>query len=175
MPMRSCRAVASRRESTERTARAASAHRTHNAREPHALAHARAAPSVSDGRRRCSHGVYAVWPCVAPPTWSRSQEYTSSIAESPSRRVRGRATSVAGLILSGTAGEAHRRTLPGRSPHRETHRRTIARSRREVARYRFAIASLRETLATKLIADLTRWVFCIRFLAELYEGNRSRA
>lgn len=117
MPMRSCRAVASRRESngTDSARGQRTSHSQRAQATTHSLhAHARATPSVSDGRRRCSHGVSAVWPCVAPPTWSRSQD---TLAESPSRRVGGRAPR---LTPSGTAGETHRRTLPGGSPHRET-------------------------------------------------------
>jgi len=68
MPMRSCRAVASRRESSGQRARPA--HIALATRASHnAFAHARAAPPVSDGHRRCSHGVSAVWPCVVPPIW----------------------------------------------------------------------------------------------------------
>lgn len=76
--------------------RARTAHIALATRASHAtqLALARAAPPwpVSDGRRRCSYGgVVAVWPCIIPPTWLRSQEYSSSFAESPSPRERERA------------------------------------------------------------------------------------
>lgn len=95
MPMRSCRAVPSRRESTD-NARGQRTSHSQRAQATTCSLTLTSAPPVSDGRRRCSHGVSAVWPCVAPTTWSRSQEYTSSIApESSPRRVRGRAASVA--------------------------------------------------------------------------------
>lgn len=110
MPMRSCRAVASRRERA-RTRRAASAHRTRNARKPQ-RSRSRSRP------RRQSATVVAGVPTVSLPYGHASprrpgHDRRSTHRRSPSRHPgacgdeRGQASR---LTPSGTAGETHRRT-----------------------------------------------------------------
>lgn len=89
MLTRSCRA-ASRRE------RSTNAHRTRKARKLQQRSRSLASCRNAGHKRRSSSGVrhrgVSVWPCVVPPTWSRSHEYSSSsIVESPPPRDRGRA------------------------------------------------------------------------------------
>ena len=157
---------ASEARAGERTSHSQRAQATTTSRSRSRLTtHVRAAPPVSDGHRRCFHGVSAVWPCVAPPTWSRylrSQEYTSSIAEDaePSaRRVRGRAANAAAHpeTLRNIAGVI--RVTFGQGEDRRVEKR-LARSDRSIDEAQDHAISVRCRVAT------CRYIFMRKLIAE---------